>query len=515
MTEGGTPPHASTSRTRERESGVGSLDYDELVALRRQHSAWKLLRADNAALMLSFFNKIFVEHGIRSIAGVELADRLDDELFALNERLGQGTFPKSAKAYLDDWSGPQSGWLRKYYPADSDEPHYDATPAVEKAIAWIRSLQVRSFIGTESRLNTIFDLLRQMTFGAETDPETRLEELKRRRLEIDEEIARAEAGDVDVLDSSGLRDRYQQLTATAHDLLADFREVEANFRDLDRELRRKIAVWDGSKGELLDEILTSRESIAESDQGRSFQAFYGFLLSHRRQDEFKKLLAEVEAMDAIGEPDPRMRRIPRDWLDAAERTQATVRQLSEQLRRFLDDRAWSEDRRVMELMSGIEARAIALRDTPGMDLIVEIDAAAPAITLPMERPLYAPVTRTPIDSADIRVGDEEFAADALFEAVYVDPARLVESVRRALDLQAQVSLADLVRQHPLEQGLAELVAYLALSGDGFTVVFDDSRREEITWVGADGVQHVVQTPVAAFARTISGATWASGKEEQS
>ncbi|WP_328351754.1 DUF3375 domain-containing protein [Streptomyces sp. NBC_00445] len=322
------------------------LDYDRLVALRKQSAAWRLLTASNAALMLSFFNKVFVEQGARSIAGAELVERLDDELFALNERLGQGTFPKSAKAYLDDWSALENGWLRKYYPPDSDEPHFDATAAVEKAISWIRSLEERSFVGTESRLNTIFDLLRQMTFGAETDPDARLAELTRRRHEIDQEIERVEAGEVDVLDSAGLRDRYQQVTATAYGLLADFREVEANFRDLDRDLRSKIAAWDGAKAELLDEVLGSRESIAESDQGRTFQAFYDFLLAPSRQDELKTLLAEVETMEAIGEPDPRMRRMPRDWLEAAERTQATVRQLSDQLRRFLDDQVRSEDRRV-------------------------------------------------------------------------------------------------------------------------------------------------------------------------
>ncbi|MYT15690.1 DUF3375 family protein [Streptomyces sp. SID4951] len=59
----------------------------------------------------------------------ELAERLDDELFALNERRGQRTFPASAKAHLDDWPLPEIGWLRKYYPPDSDEPHYDAKAA--------------------------------------------------------------------------------------------------------------------------------------------------------------------------------------------------------------------------------------------------------------------------------------------------------------------------------------------------------------------------------------------------
>ncbi len=169
-----------------------------------------------------------------------MADRLDDELYALNERLGEQTFPKSAKAYLDDWSATQAGWLRKYYPPDSDEPHYDATSAVEKVVAWVRSLEARSFIGTESRLNTVFELLRQMKFGAESDPEARLEELKRRRLELDEEIARVEHGEVSVLDRAGLRDRYQQVTATAHELLADFREVEANAGKFSRDRQGRL-----------------------------------------------------------------------------------------------------------------------------------------------------------------------------------------------------------------------------------------------------------------------------------
>ncbi|MGW4200374.1 DUF3375 family protein [Streptomyces sp. NPDC004726] len=122
-------------------------------------------------------------------------------------------------------------------------------------------------------------------------------------------------------------------------------------------------------------------------------------MSYRRQEELKHRLAEVETMDTIGQPDPWVRRRPHAWLHATERTQATVRQLSEQLRRFLDDRVWSEDRRVMELMSGIEARAATLRDVP-VDLVTEIDAMAPTITLPMERLLYTPVTRTPTDSTD-------------------------------------------------------------------------------------------------------------------
>lgn len=110
---------------------------DEVAWLRDNSPAWRLLRADHAALVLSFPHRVFVADNVRSISATELASRLDDELYALNQADGEGgsrRFPKSAKTYLDDWAAPGAGWLRKYYPDGTDEPHYDATPAVEKAL---------------------------------------------------------------------------------------------------------------------------------------------------------------------------------------------------------------------------------------------------------------------------------------------------------------------------------------------------------------------------------------------
>jgi hypothetical protein len=262
----------------------------------------------NAPLVLSFLHQVFVEENVRSIPAAELASRLDDELYALNERSG-GVFPRPARAYLDDWAAAEAGWLRKYYPDGSDEPHYDATPAVEKALQWVDALRERSFVGTASRLNTIFDLLRQIVLGTETDPDERVRELQRQRDALDEQVARVRAGELDLLDESAVRDRYQQFSATARELLADFREVEENFRKLDRRLREKIAGWQGGKGGLLDDVLGSRESISGSDQGKSFQAFYGFLLSQARQEELSDLLRGVHDLEAIAERDVRLRHI--------------------------------------------------------------------------------------------------------------------------------------------------------------------------------------------------------------
>jgi flagellar motility protein MotE (MotC chaperone) len=482
------------------------LSFDEVAWLRDNSPAWRLLRADNAPLVLSFLHQVFVAENVRSIPAAGLASRLDDELYALNERARPAEpkrFPKSAKAYLDDWAAPEAGWLRKYYPEGTDEPHVDATPAVEKALKWVGSLKEREFVGTESRLNTVIDLLRQIVFGTETDPEQRIAELLRQRQDIDDQIARIREGRLDLLDPSAVRDRYQQFAATARELLADFREVEENFRKLDRQLREKITGWHGGKGELLDDVLGSRETIAGSDQGRSFQAFYDFLLSQARQEELSELLDSVHRLAEITGKDPRLRHIHHDWLDAAERTQATVRQLSEQLRRFLDDQVWFENRRVIDILRGIEARALQLRDAKDVAVSTEIDAPAPAITLPMERPLYAPVRKARLDSENVRPADEETDPAALFEQVYVDPEPLRASVRQALRKDLQVGLAQLVADHPISQGVAELVTYLSLKDGTFGLVFDEHHAEQLCWHEPDGRERRVTMPRVTFVRSAS------------
>ncbi len=151
-----------------------------------------------------------------------LVSRLDDQLYDLNER-GVGSFPRAAAAYLTEWTA--NGWLRKYYPPGEGEVHFDATSALEKAVAWVRGLPARSFVGTESQLNTIVALLRQMAFGAETDPQARIDELSWERDAIDTQIAQLRASEVDMLSPLALLDRYQQVETTAVELLQRLRSA--------------------------------------------------------------------------------------------------------------------------------------------------------------------------------------------------------------------------------------------------------------------------------------------------
>lgn len=482
----------------EQRISIVAMQYDEIAQLQDQHAAWALLRSPHAPLVVSFLGRIFIESNSGPIPAPDLISALDDELYALNERLGEGTFPRPAAAYLDEWASQERPWLRKTLPQGSDEPHYDLMPAVEKAYGWVLDLRSREFIGTESRLNTLFELLRQMVYGAETDPARRLDELRRRRAELDVEIDRAERGDLALLDDIGQRDRMQQFTRNARELLADLREVEENFRKLDRQLREQIAGWSGSKGELLDAALSSRTMINESDQGRSFQALYDFLLSQQRQAELSDLLDRlVRIVDADHD---RLRHVHFDWIDAGERTQATVRMLSEQLRRFLDDQVWLENRRVFDLLHDIEGHALALRDRPPPGMIMEIADTAPTVSLPFERPLYTP--KAPVALEDQPAGDsddEDLDASALLDQIYVDIDALSGRVRDQLASRRQVGLPDLIGEQPLRHGLAELIGFLSLSDPGYETLFDEDHRDRIGWQ-SDDHERVADVPHVSYVR---------------
>jgi Protein of unknown function (DUF3375) len=477
------------------------MHYDEIAHLQAHHPTWALLRSPHAPLLLSFLGRVFVDAnaGASGLRAPSLADQLEDELYALNERLGADTFPRPALAYLDEWAAPDKAWLRKFYQPGSDEAFYDLTPPVEKALLWVRDLRAREFVGTESRLNTVFDLLRQMVFGADADPESRLVDLRRRRSELDLEIARAERGEVALLDHVSQRDRYQQFARNARELLADFREVEENFRALDRSLREQIAAWSGSKGELLDEVLGSRSSIAESDQGRSFQALYDFLLSHQRQEELTDLLERLMEIDLIADQEHRLSHIHFDWIDAGERTQTTVRQLSEQLRRFLDDQVWLENRRVFDLLRSIEGQALSIRQHRQPDLGMELDDTGITVNLPFERPLYVPQRNVAIEADRLEQGSDDVDASALLDQIYVDRDELSETVRKAIRNRGQLGLSELVGDVGLQHGLAELVGYLSLTDSAFEVVFDEERRDLVEWDVEHGTR-VADVPRVTFSR---------------
>jgi len=451
---------------------------------------------------------------VRLMNAADLAEALEDELYALREQLGPEAYPKGALDYLNDWAAPDKGWLRKFYKPGTDEAQFDLTPATEKAIAWLGQLSERAFVGTESRLLTLFALLEQISAGTEADPVKRVDDLRAKRDALDAEIARVQAGELPLLDDTAVKDRFQQFQQVARELLADFREVEHNFRQLDRKVREKIALWEGSKGALLEQIMGERDAIADSDQGRSLRAFWDFLMSSQRQEQLSERLDQVLALPAVAalKPEPRTRRVHHDWLEAGEHTQRTVAQLSQQLRRFLDDRAFLENRRILDLLHSIESKALALRSAAPTGTLMHIDAMGAGVELPFERPLFTPSVKPRLADVALEGFEAEIDTARLFEQFVVDKARLRSAIVQALRHQPQVTLRDLLQTAPLQRGLAELVAYLELvhappdgsALDGLRALVDESVTEPIAWqahnAAGQSVTRAARLPRVIFTR---------------
>jgi hypothetical protein len=471
--------------------------HDELASQRRNNAAWRLLVADHAPLILGFLDRVFLTANARQLPGPELVDALDDHLWALRGADSQ-VYPKDAESYLGDWV--EKKWLRRWYPSNTDVPHYAPTSAVETAAVFARSLSRREFLGTASRLLTVRDLLRQITAGAATDPDVRLAALHRQRAEIDEQIAALRAGTADGLDATAIRERYAQAVSTARELLGDLREVEENFRDLDREVRRQATTWSGPRGEFLKMVFGVTAEIGGSDQGRSWSAFWEHMTSQRQRDELDELLAAVNGVPALGGVGDQVGQLLREELfSAAGDTQRTVASLSAQLRRFLDERSWTETRRIHEAIKSALAAAMRVGDGELRESASELPGMGADLALPLERPLYTPRVHARLDTSLAESKDDEplEALVDLFDISHIDLAALRDAVAATIaSYGGHASLAQVVAAHPLAEGLAELIGYLQVADDGATLVTD--RRERIAWIDAEGRRRQADVPLVLF-----------------
>ncbi len=478
------------------------MDHDYLEKLKQTHPTLRLLAADNAPLIISFLFLAFIQPNRRSLPQLEITSRLDDYLFHLREVYGEERYPKSARQYLEDWAGGKTPFLRKYYTDAGDEPEFDLTPATEKAVEWLQSLEERQFVGTESRLLTVFNLLRELVRKTNLDPEVRIAELERRKEEMDAEIERLRSGILETYDQTQVKERFFQVEETARRLLADFRQVEYNFRALDRKIRERIAVSEQPKGQLLDEIFLEQDEIRNDDQGKSFQAFWEFLMSAPRQEELAELLEAVYGLETIRSlnPDPFLAGIKFSLMDAGEKVYKTNSLLVEHLRKYLDEQGYLENRRIMELVKGIEKKAVEIKDAPPPERdFAFLDDTRPDLELVMARGLFVPTRSVAIGDSRVAVGEADVAVDALYRRNFVNEAELRGNIRKALQTRPQITLSALAELYPIHKGLAEVVTYLELAHREGALVADDVE-ETLTFSNEAGEMRQVALPRVIFVR---------------
>jgi hypothetical protein len=156
------------------------------------------------------------------------------------------------------------------------------------------------------------------------------------------------------------------------------------------------------------------------------------------------------------------------------------------MRRLLDDKVFLENKRIMRLIRSVESGALGTRDAPPSGIFMEIAAQSVGVALPFERPLYEPSRKVMVDDDVVTADDADVDAGALFSQFHVDIERLKSNVDTVLADAEQATLVEITQAHPLQQGLAEIVAYYQLASESEWASIHDEVPQQLTWQLPDG-----------------------------
>ncbi|MBA7485668.1 hypothetical protein ES707_21218 [subsurface metagenome] len=478
------------------------MDYHRAKSLKENHPTIRLLNADNCPLIISFLFQSFKKSNRASISNDELVSSLTDNLYLLRSTYGDDVYPETAQYYLDNWAN--SLYLRKYYLPNIDEPHFELTPATEKVLEWLKDLEKREFVGTESRLIRVIEILREIVYRTADDPAKRLEDLERQRDEIDNEIEKIKSGFIDKLSQTQIKERYYEAYDTSNKLLSDFKQIEYNFRQLDQEIREKQVKNDLNKGEFLEEIFSSQDILLDSDQGRSFRAFWQLLMSQSEQDELDDLIDAIIALPEIQtiNKDDTLEELKSRLIEAGDRVNKTNHILTEQLRKYLDDKVYLEDKKVIEIIKEIKKLAVLVRDNLPNDKDFLVIEDRPKIEMIMERPLWDASKSPELKKIDLEEGSSEFVdAQKLYEQFNVNPEELKTRINEMLETHSQITLKSIVDRFPVERGLAEVLTYVSIaSKDEKALINEENCESLILWNKTSNRYFKIELPQIIFCR---------------
>lgn len=462
------------------------MDHDRIEYDLKNEPSLKLLRTDNAPLIISFLYRQFKSLNRITVSQSELVEKLENYLEKLCEHQPE-LYRGKAQTYLDTWCNSDHQFLKRYYLTKDDDPVFELTPGTNRAIGWLEDLNRREFIGTESQFLEIFALLKEIVTKSTEDPAVRLEELEKQKAAIQKEIDTIkQTGEVERYSEAKLKEWFLKANDVARRLLADFGEVEQNFKEITDKVKKAQLKEEGGKGLVVALVIDADEEIRKSDQGRSFYAFRDFLTAPSKQEELEQLINGVYGLPELqdlGKKNPILRRIKRSLIQASDKIIKSNYRLAEQLRKMLVEQHIAENKRVIELIKDIKKSALAVMDNPPKNeefIWIEGD---PEILLVMERPLGKPTEEQSFKSYNLSAASVDLPReqiDALRNYCYVDEEVLKRQIAATLEGKDWVTLAEVIEKYPVENGLSEVIAYLAIASQDTKHAIDDSASDRIT-----------------------------------
>lgn len=435
-------------------------------------------------MLLGFLHRMFKAQHRVTIPESQMQALLDNYL----EELRNGepdAYPMSPGQYLNSWCEEGRGFLRKYYGEDTQEPVFELTSGAEKALWWLDQLSQTEFVGTESRLESIFNGLDEILKNSNPNVEDRISQLK-------QEIDRLR-GQIDSIRASGiaptytpvqLNERYARILATARELLGDFRLVEENFKKIAQDIAEQQTNPDLTRGAIVGRMLDADESLKNSEQGQSFYGFYRLLLATERQTQFRAALATVVSLQDLS---PALRSsavlsgLISSLLTEGEKVLESHQRMSTNLRRVLDTTRIKDRMKVLELIHEIQAAALPLRENTPDDDVFETEGVLEPFSA-MSRPLW----QAPVEVAmakEVEVADDRITKEDLQKFLTLSRVRIAElrrRIREMLDGEPSISLEEVLEKHPPEDGMLEVIGYIMVALEDQRNIVTDDESQAVT-----------------------------------
>jgi hypothetical protein len=465
----------------------------------RQQPTWKLLAADNAPLIAAMLQALLLD-GERQLPASLMHERLARELDDVRAH-GQ-IAPRSAQAYVAEWLA--AGWLERRFPAGASEEQYELTAPAIAALRFLGNLDSSRSVATESRLALVIQQLVQLARQTDADPHSRLAELLAERERIDAQIEAVNEGRVDVLDETRALERAREVIALADELAEDFRHVHDDFQQLDRDFRERIIDDERERGEMLEALFAGVDVIAESEAGRSFDAFWRLLTDAEQSAQLETAVDAVTGRDFARKLDRRERafllHLTRTLLDRGGHVHDVLQHFARSLKGFVQSRAYLEQRRLHQLLKQSQSDALKLRDhvrsNQGIDYTLTLSSAR---LHSLSRWRLNDPRQNQVDGRVVRAEGAMISLDSVGELVAqseIDFRTLKQRVRTVLAEQAQCSVGTVLQHFPAEQGLGSVVGYVALGSRHGMLVAE--RDESVSWRGEDGNERHARIPLMYF-----------------
>ncbi|MDR2895299.1 MAG: DUF3375 domain-containing protein [Propionibacteriaceae bacterium] len=450
-----------------------------------------VLRGDNAAVLVACLSAhlggLTRRRPVPEFLELLAADL--DELRGLGFELN-----RTPQEYLSEWVR-QRYLLRR--PGEGREETVELTPAASNAVSYAAGLADRGNRVTASRLANVADLLGRLARDSDADGAARLAALQEERARIDEQIRAVEAGQYLPVDEATALERFGEIIALAREIPGDFARVSADFDQLNHELRERIILSQGSRGQVLDEVFDSIDSIEASDAGRTFGAFYDLVLDPERSTAMDEAIAAVLERPFAESTRPESRQFLRRFLTALQLDAAQVRAamtgFDRSLRQFVATRAYREQAQLSAELADAQVAALQAVAATG-SLIGKVGYSLPT-TSTAATGISAWRLHNP---GDVRV--EEPLRQAVSGAVdlvelrrkmrlsEIDFRELQEAAAAMVAGGQPATVGDVLAAHPATQGLASVIGLMVLA---HSVGVAGAGVEAVGWRSASGAKRSV------------------------